>query len=148
MRYQSKDLNFGKCRKVVLPSTGVEVYKTGGLILFHLLLERKRGLLLLDNPELLDQTRWLNFEIHDHLQGLFTRAYSSLTHVHSLEESVSVKKNCKQVERSIFRSFSVFLGRMVFNPRQKSTLVLNIQLQGLALSYSTQLSTSRFNIQS
>ena len=51
------EVPFGKCRKVVLPSTGVEVYKTGGLILFHLLLERKRGLLLLDNPELLDQTR-------------------------------------------------------------------------------------------
>ena len=29
MRYQSNDINFAKCGKVVLPSTGVEVYKTG-----------------------------------------------------------------------------------------------------------------------
>ena len=35
---------------------------------------------------------------------------------------------------------------MVFNPNQKSTGVLNIQLERLTLSYSTQLSTSRFNI--
>ena len=37
---------------------------------------------------------------------------------------------------------------MVLNPRQKPTLVLNIQLERLTLSCSTQLSTSRFNIQS
>ena len=37
---------------------------------------------------------------------------------------------------------------MVLNPRQKSTLVLNIQLERLTLSCSTQLSTSRFNIKS
>ena len=41
----------------------------------------------------------------------------------------------------------VCLNSMVFNPRQKSTWVLNIQLEQLTLSYSTQLSTSRFNIQ-
>ena len=37
---------------------------------------------------------------------------------------------------------------MVFNPRQKSTWVLNSQLDPLTLNYSTQLSTSHFNIQS
>ena len=37
---------------------------------------------------------------------------------------------------------------MVFNPRPKSAWVLNIQLDPLTLNYSTQLSTSRFNIQS
>ena len=43
--------------------------------------------------------------------------------------------------------FSLLVSRMVFNPRQKSTWFLNIQLERLTLSYTTPLSTSRFNSQ-